>query len=175
MVFIRSRMRRRRSFCATTMRSGKAAAAPPPTRRFNRPGVPGLLDAVVASQSSNPSVNAVLVRVRPGHDAEEVAASIQRWQRLTATTRAQMEGILIGKLIATSARQIGMFLVILALVSAAIVAFIIYTLTHGQDPRDRGAQAHRHRTAPSPAMMILQQALGLGPHRLRGRARSRPR
>ena len=43
--------------------------------------------------------------------------------------RAQMEGILVGKLIATSAKQIAMFLVILSMVSAAIVAFIIYTLT----------------------------------------------
>ena len=98
---------------------------------FNRPGVPGLLDAVIASQSANTSVNAVLVRVRAGHDAQEVADSIHRWQRLTATTRAQMEEILIGKLIATSAKQIGMFLAILAVVSAAIVAFIIYTLTLG--------------------------------------------
>jgi putative ABC transport system permease protein len=46
--------------------------------------------------------------------------------------RAQMEEILVGKLIATSARQIGMFLVILAIVSAAIVAFIIYTMTLGK-------------------------------------------
>jgi putative ABC transport system ATP-binding protein len=45
-----------------------------------------------------------------------------------------MEGILIGKLIATSAKQIGMFLVILAIVSAAIVAFIIFTLTLGKIP-----------------------------------------
>jgi putative ABC transport system permease protein len=31
---------------------------------FNRPGVPGLLDAVIASQTSNNSVNAVLVRIQ---------------------------------------------------------------------------------------------------------------
>jgi putative ABC transport system permease protein len=43
-----------------------------------------------------------------------------------------MEEILVAKLIATSAKQIGMFLVILAIVSAAIVAFIIYTLTMGK-------------------------------------------
>jgi len=43
-----------------------------------------------------------------------------------------MEEILIAKLIATSARQIAMFLVILAVVSAAIVAFIIYTMTLGK-------------------------------------------
>ncbi len=96
---------------------------------FNRPGVPGLLDAVIASQSTNPYVNAVLVRVEPGHAQEEVAESIRRWKRLTVYTRSQMEEILVGKLIATSARQIFMFLVILSIVSSAIVAFIIYTLT----------------------------------------------
>ena len=99
---------------------------------FNRSGAPGLLDAVIASQSLNPYVNAVLVQTRPGHDAEEVAESIRRWKRLTVYTRNQMEDILVGKLIATSAKQIFMFLVILSIVSAAIVAFIIYTLTLGK-------------------------------------------
>ena len=128
---------------------------------FNRPGVPGLLDAVIASQSASTSVNAVLVRVRAGHDAQEVADSIHRWQRLTATTRAQMEEILIGKLIATSAKQIGMFLAILAVVSAAIVAFIIYTLTLGKIREIAVLKliGTRNRTI---AGMIVQQALGLG-------------
>jgi len=128
---------------------------------FNRPGVPGLLDAVMASQSTNPSVNAVLVRVRPGYDADEVAQAIRRWQRLTATTRAQMDSILVGKLIATSAKQIGMFLAILALVSAAIVAFIIYTLTLGKIREIAVLKliGTKNRTI---AGMIVQQALGLG-------------
>ena len=128
---------------------------------FNRPGVPGLLDAVIASQSSNPSVNAVLVRVRPGYDADEVAQAIRRWQRLTATTRAQMDDILVGKLIATSAKQIGMFLAILALVSAAIVAFIIYTMTLGKIREIAVLKliGTKNRTI---AGMIVQQALGLG-------------
>ena len=52
---------------------------------------------------------------------------IRRWKRLTVYTRAQMEEILVSKLIATSARQIGMFLVILAIVSAAIVGKIAAT------------------------------------------------
>src|SRR5690606_12438866 len=43
---------------------------------FDRPGVPGLLDAVIASQSTNPYVNAVLVQVAPGVSAEEVAEPI---------------------------------------------------------------------------------------------------
>ena len=128
---------------------------------LNRPGVPGLLDAVLASQSTNPYVNAVLLTLAPGHAPDEVAESIRRWQRLTVYTRAQMEGILVGKLIATSARQIGMFLVILAVVSAAIVAFIIYTLTMDKIREIAVLKliGTRNRTI---AAMILQQAVALG-------------
>lgn len=128
---------------------------------LNRPGVPGLLEAVQASQASNHNVNAVLVQVRPGFDPEEVAAPIRRWKHLEAYTRAQMEDILVAKLIATSARQIGMFLVILAIVSAAIVAFIIYTMTLGKIREIAVLKliGTKNRTI---ANMILQQALGLG-------------
>ena len=128
---------------------------------FNRPGVPGLLDAVNAAQSSNNFVNAVLVRLRPGVSAQDVAGPIQRWRRLTVYDRSQMEGILVGKLIATSSRQIGMFLVILAVVSAAIVAFIIYTLTMDKIREIAVLKliGTRNRTI---AAMILQQALVLG-------------
>ncbi|MBK7205037.1 MAG: ABC transporter permease [Thermomonas sp.] len=128
---------------------------------FNRPGVPGLLDAVVASQAANSYVNAVLVRVRDGASADEVADAIRRWKRLTVHTRPQMEAILIGKLIATSARQIGMFLAILAIVSAAIVAFIIYTLTMDKIREIAVLKliGTRNRTI---AAMIMQQALALG-------------
>lgn len=128
---------------------------------FNRPGVPGLLDAVIALQSTNPYVNAVLVQVASGHGAEEVAASIRRWKRLTVYTRSQMEEILVGKLIATSAKQIGMFLVILSIVSAAIVAFIIYTLTLGKIREIAVLKliGTRNRTIVG---LIMQQAIALG-------------
>ncbi len=99
---------------------------------LNRPGVPGLQAAVEALQTSNHNVNAVLVRISPGASAQAVADNIMRWKHLQAFTRTQMEEILEAKLIATSARQIAMFLVILAIVSAAIVAFIIYTMTLGK-------------------------------------------
>src|SRR5690606_36273313 len=54
---------------------------------FNRPGTPGLLEAVLASQSTNAFVNAVLVTLKPGHAPDEVAESIRRWKRLTVYTR----------------------------------------------------------------------------------------
>jgi putative ABC transport system permease protein len=128
---------------------------------FNRPGVPDLLSQVIASQSTNSFVNAVLVQNKPGVTAEEVAEPIRRWKRLQVYTRAQMEGILVGKLIATSAKQIGMFLVILAIVSAAIVAFIIYTLTLGKIREIAVLKliGTKNRTI---AGMIMQQAIGLG-------------
>ena len=128
---------------------------------LNRPGSPELLDAVIASQSVNQFVNAVLVKVKAGVDAQDIAQSIRRWQRLQVYDRAQMEEILISKLIATSAKQIGMFLVILAIVSAAIVAFIIYTLTMGKIREIAVLKliGTRNRTIAS---MIVQQALGLG-------------
>ena len=67
----------------------------------------------------------------------------------------------MGKLIATSAKQIGMFLVILAVVSAAIVAFIIYSLTMDKIREIAVLKliGTRNRTI---AAMILQQALALG-------------
>ncbi|MCP5277162.1 MAG: ABC transporter permease [Thiobacillus sp.] len=128
---------------------------------FNRPGASGVLDAVIASQSSNNFVNAILVRLEPGADPDETARTIHRWKRLTVYTRAQMEDILVGKLIATSSRQIGMFLVILAVVSAAIVAFIIYTLTMDKIREIAVLKliGTRNRTI---AAMIMQQALALG-------------
>lgn len=128
---------------------------------LNRPGVPGLLEAVQAAQASNRNVNAILVQVASGADPERVAEPVRRWKHLEAYTRAQMEEILVAKLIATSAKQIGMFLVILAVVSAAIVAFIIYTMTLGKIREIAVLKliGTRNRTI---AGMILQQALGLG-------------
>jgi len=139
-------------------RSRRRTAANPD---FNRPGVPGVLDAVIAAQNTNAFVNAVLVTLAPGHAAADVAGSIRRWKRLTVYTRGEMEGILVGKLIATSARQIAMFLVILATVSATIVAFIIYTLTMDKIREIAVLKliGTRNRTI---AAMIVQQSIALG-------------
>ncbi len=128
---------------------------------FNRPGVPDLLAAVNAAQTESTSVNAVLVRIKAGTDATETAETIRRWKRLQVYDREQMEEILVGKLIATSARQIATFLIILAIVSAAIVAFIIYTLTLGKIREIAVLKliGTKNRTI---AAMILQQAIALG-------------
>ena len=141
------------------IRNERARTAANPA--LNRPGVPGLLDSINESQASNHNVNAVLVRVAGHHAPEAVAQEIRRWKHLQAFTRAQMEDILIAKLIATAAKQIGMFMVILAVVSAAIVAFIIYTMTLGKI-REIAVLKLIGTHNLTIASMILQQALGLG-------------
>ncbi len=132
---------------ARTLESARSQGAPP--------------DAAPPPPAGNSYVNAVLVQVAQGADPEQVAEPIRRWKHLTVYTRAQMEEILVAKLIATSARQIGLFLVILALVSAAIVAFIIYTLTLGKIREIAVLKliGTRNRTI---AAMIMQQAIALG-------------
>ncbi|MFA5170207.1 MAG: ABC transporter permease [Sulfuriferula sp.] len=128
---------------------------------LNRPGVPGLLNAINTSQTSNHNVNAILVRVAENQSAETIAENIRRWKHLQAYTRTQMEDILVTKLIATSAKQIGMFLAILTIVSAAIVAFIIYTMTLGKI-REIAVLKLIGTHNITIASMIMQQALGLG-------------
>ncbi|MCK4870569.1 MAG: ABC transporter permease [Gammaproteobacteria bacterium] len=128
---------------------------------FNRPGVPGLLDAVITLQQTNHFVNAILVQTKPNYAANEVAKSIRRWKQLQVYTNTQMKKILLGKIIAASAKQISMFLVILALVSAAIIAFIIYTLTLGKI-REIAVLKLIGAKNLSIIWMILQQALALG-------------
>lgn len=128
---------------------------------FNRPGQPGLLSAVNDDDVNSNAVNAVLVSLVPGYDAKEVGAYIEQWLRYETFTLSEMRTILVDKLISTSARQIAMFLVILAVVSAAIVAFIMYTMTMSKIREIAVLKllGTRNRVIAS---MILQQSVGLG-------------
>lgn len=128
---------------------------------FNNANVPNLLEAALNLQTNNTQVNTVLVRIADYANPEEVAAPMKRWKSFTVYNKQEMEEILVGKLIATSAKQIGLFLVILALVSAAIVAFIIYSLTMDKI-REIAVLKLIGTKNHTIANMILQQALTLG-------------
>lgn len=141
---------------ALTNERARTAANP----AFNRPSAPGLLEAIQASQTSSRFVNAVLVRTVPGNEAT-VSEQIVRWKHLQAYSKAQMDEILVARLIATSSKQIFMFLVILAIVSDAIVAFIIFTMTMNK-VREIAVLKLIGATNATISGMILQQALGLG-------------
>ncbi len=128
---------------------------------LNPPGKPGVLAAVEQNQFSNHRVNTVLVQLLPGANASEVAAKIEKWLRLTAYTRGEMEHILIGQLIAMASRQIGLFLVILTIVSAAIVALTIYSMTQTKLKEIAVLKLIGTRNALI-SRMILLEAIGLG-------------
>ena len=129
--------------------------------QFNRPGVPGLLEAVTQSQQSNHKVNAVLVRVSPGYDPVIVADTIRRWKHFEVYTADQMEQILLVKVISNALRQLGMFMIILAIVSTAIIALIIYTMTMGKIKEIAVLKLIGAKNKVI-ASMILQEAWGLG-------------
>jgi putative ABC transport system permease protein len=90
-----------------------------------------------------------------------VAAEIERWLGLTAYTRAAMKEAMVGKLIEASARQIGLFLVILTVVTTTMIGFIVFTLTQG---KLREIAVLKLVGMPSRMItwMIVQQAVALG-------------
>jgi len=129
--------------------------------KLNPPGNPALLAAVEQNLFSNHRVNTVLVQLLPGSNADDVADDIERWLRLTAYTRDEMEDILIGQLIATASKQIGLFLVILTIVSAAIVALTIYSMTQTKLKEIAVLKLIGTRNGLI-SRMILLEAIGLG-------------
>lgn len=128
---------------------------------LNYPGIPGLTEKITNYQLSNHNANTVLVRVLPGQDASLVADDIKRWKNLQAFTLAEMKEITVAKIIASSARQIGLFLAILTIVSITINALIIYTMTMGKI-REIAVLKLIGTKNSTIAGMILQESLGLG-------------
>lgn len=106
-------------------------------------------------------VNAIVARVTHGEDAETVAAHILRWNHYTALTSAQEEGILSKYVIERARRQLGLFRVILLVISTVIIALIIYTLTID---KIRELATLKLIGAPNRRIigLILQQALAMG-------------
>ena len=128
---------------------------------LNPPGNPALLNAVEQSLFSNHRVNTVLVQLAPGANPRLVADDIDKWLQRTAYPRDEMEEILIGQLIAMASKQIGLFLVILTIVSAAIVALTIYSMTQTKLKEIAVLKLIGTRNALI-SRMILLEAVGLG-------------
>ena len=74
-------------------------------------------------------INAVVARVKEGYDVNKVAQDIRRFKHKSVYTAEQEKVILTQNLIKTASKQIGMFTVILVVVSTIIIALIIYTMT----------------------------------------------
>jgi len=76
-----------------------------------------------------PPVSAVLVKVAPGADPAQVAATIASWPDVSVYTADAQRQLLVRGSVDKSRRQLGLFRGLLIGVSAIIMALILYTLT----------------------------------------------
>lgn len=111
--------------------------------------------------TSRDTVNAVIARLQPNASADAVAETMRRWKHLAAITQEQQEQILTRSLVDRARRQIGLFTSLLLVVSAVIIALIIYTMT-----MEKLKQIATLKLIGAPDRtiigMIVQQALTLG-------------
>lgn len=76
-----------------------------------------------------PSVSAILVRLVPGTSVTDVLTKISGWTDVTAFTMREQEELLLRGVVDRARRQLGLFRALLIVISAIIMALIIYTLT----------------------------------------------
>lgn len=110
---------------------------------------------------SSDLVSAIIVRMRPGASPEGVIGSIARWKHLTAMTADQQEEILTRSVIERARRQLGLFAVILLVVSTVVIGLIVYTMTMD---KKKAIATLKLIGAPDRVIvsLILQQALAMG-------------
>jgi putative ABC transport system permease protein len=75
-----------------------------------------------------PMISAVIIHVKPGFDPAQVARTISGWPDVTVHTQSQQKDLLL-RAIERNRKQLGLFRVLLIIVSSIIMALIIYTLT----------------------------------------------
>lgn len=76
-----------------------------------------------------PAVSAVIARLMPGTQADAVTRTIEGWADVTVYTASGQEDLLLKGSVDRARRQILLFRVLLTIISAIIMALIIYTLT----------------------------------------------
>jgi len=76
-----------------------------------------------------PAISAVLVKVRPGVDPNQVQSIIAKWPDVSVYSSDGQRNLLVSGIVDRSRRQLGLFRILLIIVSAIIMALILYTLT----------------------------------------------
>jgi putative ABC transport system permease protein len=114
-----------------------------------------------AKRPNTDIVNAVMVRLAPNFAAAEVADTVRRWKHLSVLTDDEQAQLLTRWVIENARRQLGLFMAILSVVSAVIIALIVYTLTM---EKLREIATLKLIGAPDRTIigLILQQALLMG-------------
>ena len=87
-------------------------------------------DASRGIKGGNPHlVNAIIAQVKDGYNHNKVALDIQNTTHKKVFTKQEQKDLLLQKVIKKSSKQIGLFTIILIIVSIIIIALIIYTMT----------------------------------------------
>lgn len=126
--------------------------APPAARRELARG---------GGQGGTDTVNAVVARLSPHASPDAVADAARRWKHIAAMTQDGQETILTRSVVERARKQIGLFTTLLLIVSAVIIALILYTMTMDKIREIATLKligAH-DRTIIG---LILQQALAMG-------------
>jgi putative ABC transport system permease protein len=76
-----------------------------------------------------PQVSAIMVTIQPGLDVSNVAATFATWPDVTVYSTQQQKDLLLSGMVDKAKRQLGLFRVLLIIISTIIMALIIYTLT----------------------------------------------
>lgn len=76
-----------------------------------------------------PEVSAVMLTLAPGADASAVMATISKWADVSIYSKQQQVDLLLSGMVDKAKRQLGLFRVLLVIISTIIMALIIYTLT----------------------------------------------
>ena len=76
-----------------------------------------------------PVISAVLVKIRSGVDPSNVQSVIAKWSDVSVYTSDGERNLLVGGIVDRSRRQLGLFRLLLIIVSGIIMALILYTLT----------------------------------------------
>ena len=102
-----------------------------------------------------------MLTVQPGADAAKVAATISTWPDVTVYSTQQQVDLLLSGMVDKARRQLGLFRVLLIIISTIIMALIIYTLTLDKihDIAMLKLMGARNRVIVG---LILQQALLIG-------------
>ena len=110
---------------------------------------------------ANDQINAVIAKVSPYVPVQETAAALTRWKHLTTLTQAQQETLLSKFVIEKARKQQGLIMVLLVIVSAVIIALIVYTMTMD---KIRSIATLKFVGAPDRTIigLIVQQALSMG-------------
>jgi putative ABC transport system permease protein len=108
-----------------------------------------------------PQISAVIVKVVPGADVNEVAETIAAWGDVSVFTQRGQQDLVLRGPVEKARKQIGLFRVLLTAIAAIIMALILYTLTLD---KIQSIALLKLIGAPNRVIlgMILQQAILLG-------------